>query len=79
LRIYRITVLMVSFLIIFSGLTLLMAYYQIVRGQDLAAQAVAMRSQQIELKEYHRGVIWDRNLLPLTGTRTTSALYCFQD
>jgi penicillin-binding protein 2 len=77
LRIYRITVLMVSFLIIFSGLTLLMAYYQIVRGQDLAAQAVAMRSQQIELKEYHRGVIWDRNLLPLTGTRTTSALYCF--
>lgn len=58
-------------------MTLLMAYYQIVRGQDLAAQAVAMRSQQIELKEYHRGVIWDRNLLPLTGTRTTSALYCF--
>ena len=68
---------MVSFLIIFGGLTLLMAYYQIVRGPDLAARAVAMRSQQIELKEYHRGVIWDRNLLPLTGTQTAFALYCF--
>ena len=77
MRVYRITFLMVSFLIIFSGLTLLMAYYQIVRGAEIAEKAVAMRSQQIELKEFHRGVIWDRNRLPLTGTHTAPALYCF--
>lgn len=77
MRIFRITFLMISFLIIFGGLTLLMVYYQIVRGPEIAEKAVAMRSQQIELKEFHRGVIWDRNRLPLTGTRTASALYCF--
>lgn len=77
MRIFRIIFLMILFLIIFSGLTLRMAYYQIVQGPEIAAKAVVMRSQQIELKEFHRGVIWDRNRLPLTGTQTSSALYCF--
>ena len=69
MRVYRITFLMVSFLIIFSGLTLLMAYYQIVRGAEIAEKAVAMRSQQIELKEFHRelstkSAALDRTCLP---------------
>lgn len=74
---FRITLLMVIFLIIFSGLSVLVAFYQLVRGPEIAAKAVAMRSQQIELKEYDRGTIWDRNHQPLTGIHTASALYCF--
>lgn len=77
MRIFRITFLMVLFLIIFSGLTVLVAFYQLVRGPEIAAKAVAMRSQQIELKEYNRGTIWDRNHQRLTGVHTASALYCF--
>lgn len=77
MRIFRITFLMVLFLILYSGLTVLIAFYQLVRGPEIAAKAVAMRSQQIELKEYNRGTIWDRNHQPLTGTHTASALYCF--
>ncbi len=77
LRPFRINLLMILFLIIFSALTALVAFHQLVRGPEIAARAVAMRSQPIELKEYNRGNIWDRNYQPLTGTHTASALYCF--
>lgn len=77
MRTFRITFLMALMLIMYSGLAVLLVYYQLVRGQEIAAKAVAMRSQQIELKEYDRGIIWDRNHQPLTGTHTASALYCF--
>lgn len=76
MRTFRIIVLMTSFLVIFGLLLGRLAFYQIVRGPEIAKKATAMRSQQIELKEYNRGIIWDRNRLPLTGTQSSTALYC---
>lgn len=76
MRFFRITVLMTSFLAIFSLLAAILAYYHLIRGPELARKAVAMRSEQVELQEYRRGMIWDRNHLPLTGTRTVVAVYC---
>ena len=64
------------FLLIGSGLLARLGYYQLIKGNEMARQAVAMRSRQVELKEYNRGEILDRNLLPITGTRTSTALYC---
>jgi peptidoglycan glycosyltransferase/penicillin-binding protein 2 len=49
----------------------------VIKGYSIAQQAVAMRSRQIELKEFSRGKILDRNLLPLTDTITSNAVYCF--
>lgn len=77
MRVFRITMLMVLFLVIFGGLTGILVYRQIIRGPEIAEKAAAMRSKQIELKEYSRGTIWDRNLLGLTGVNTTTALYYF--
>lgn len=42
----------------------------------MAAQAADMRSQRIELQEWSRGEILDRNLFPLTGSQSSLALYC---
>jgi len=64
------------FLLIASALLAKLGYYQLIKGQEIARQAVAMRSRQVELKEYNRGEILDRNLLPITGTQTSTALYC---
>jgi penicillin-binding protein 2 len=64
------------FLLIGSALLAKLGYYQLIKGQEMARQAVAMRSRQVELKEYNRGEILDRNLLPITGTQTSTALYC---
>jgi len=63
-------------LAIFMALLGRIFYYQIVRGEDISRDAVAMRSQQIELREYNRGDILDRNLSALTNTRTSTAVYC---
>lgn len=76
IRSYRIFVLMCLFLFIFSALLLKIAYHQLIEGYKLAIEANAMRSKSIELKEYSRGEIFDRNLLPLTSISTTKALYC---
>jgi len=73
----RIFILMCIVLSIYLGLLCKIAYYQVIKGYSIARQAVAMRSKQIELKEFSRGEILDRNLLPLTGTITSTALYCF--
>lgn len=72
----RVFILMCLFLLIGSGLLAKLGYYQIIKGQEIARQAVAMRSRQVELKEYSRGEILDRNLLPITGTRAETAVYC---
>jgi penicillin-binding protein 2 len=66
------------FLFLVTGAVLLakLGYYQVIKGQEIARQAVAMRSRQVELKEYSRGEILDRNLLPITGTETETAVYC---
>ncbi len=71
----RIYLLMGMILLLYSVLALRLVYFQIIEGQDLAAQAIAMRSQGIGLSEYPRSEILDRNLQPLTGTYTTKALY----
>ncbi len=72
----RIFIIMCAFLVITSGLMAKLGYHQLIKGQEMARQAVAMRSRQVELKEYNRGEILDRNLLPITGTRVSTALYC---
>jgi penicillin-binding protein 2 len=72
----RIDFLSLIFLCLFTLLVMRMGYIQILKGPDLTRQAVAMRSRQIELKEFSRGEILDRNLVPLTGTRVASAVYC---
>ncbi len=72
----RVFILMIFFLLAAAGLLAKLGYYQIIKGQDIARQAVVMRSRQVELKEYSRGDILDRNLLPITGTRTETAVYC---
>ncbi|NLB53610.1 MAG: penicillin-binding protein 2 [Syntrophomonadaceae bacterium] len=50
-------------------------FHQILKGQQLAKQAVTMRSKQIELKEFPRGEIMDRNLIPLTNYQNSQAVY----
>jgi penicillin-binding protein 2 len=72
----RVFIVMCTFLLIAGALLAKLGYYQLIKGQEIARQAVAMRSRQVELKEYNRGEILDRNLLPITGTQTTTALYC---
>lgn len=72
----RAYILMGLFLLMGSGLLAKLGYYQLIKGQEMARQAVAMRSRQVELKEYNRGEILDRNLLPITSTQTSTALYC---
>lgn len=72
----RIFILMCIFLFIFTGLLAKISYYQIVQGYEIAKRAAAMRSREIELKEYSRGQILDRNYLPLTDIWTAKAVYC---
>ena len=71
----RLYLLMSFFLLLYMILVLRIAYFQVIKGQDLAAQATAMRSQGIRLSEYSRGEILDRNYQPLTGSYTSTALY----
>jgi len=72
----RMMLLMSLILAMFLALLGRIFYYQIIRGEDISRAAVAMRSQQVELREYNRGDILDRNLSPLTNTRTSTAVYC---
>ncbi|SHG81401.1 peptidoglycan glycosyltransferase [Thermosyntropha lipolytica DSM 11003] len=76
MRIHRIYMLMFFFLFVFSALTVKIAYYQLVKGYTLALEASYMRQRSIELKEYARGEIFDRHMLPLTSISTGKALYC---
>lgn len=71
----RFMLLMSLILTIFMALLGRVFYYQIIRGPEISRQAVAMRSQTLELREYRRGDIVDRNLIPLTSTRISIAVY----
>lgn len=77
MRFHRLPILMLAFLLIFISLMARIAYFQLVKGQEIAREAISMRSKQIALREYARGEILDRNLLSLTSTESTTALYCF--
>jgi penicillin-binding protein 2 len=72
----RVIIVMIIFLVIFSVLSLNIMRLQIIESKRITAEAVAMRDREIEMKEYSRGDIVDRNLLPLTGTVSSNALYC---
>jgi len=72
----RIAGLMCFFLAVFLFLSAAVAYYQLLKGPDLAREAAAMRNKKIEIKEWSRGEIYDRNHLLLTESTTSSALYC---
>ncbi len=72
----RIVLLMSLFLFMFLALLGRLFYYQVIIGEKISQQATAMRSQQIELSEYHRGDILDRNLSSLTGSHSSWGVYC---
>ncbi len=72
----RIAGLMCVFLAVFLFLSASVAYYQLVKGPGLAREAAAMRNKKIEIKEWSRGEIYDRNYLLLTGSTASTALYC---
>lgn len=71
----RINQIMILCLVAFVYLIGRMGYYQLIQGPELAQRAAAMRSREIELREYPRGNILDRNYLPLTNVRSSSAAY----
>ncbi len=71
----RILILMCIFLGIYLLLLGKTAYYQLIQGKDIAWEAVTMRSKEFALKEYPRGEILDRNLLPLTSSSISTAVY----
>lgn len=71
----RIIQVMLSFLLLFAVLTVAVGYNQLIRGPELARQAVAMRSKKIELKQYPRGEILDRNQISLTSSQPSEAVY----
>ncbi|HNX27861.1 MAG TPA: penicillin-binding protein 2 [Syntrophomonadaceae bacterium] len=71
----RIIQVMFSFLALFMVLAAATGYHQLYNGPELARQAVAMRSKKVELKEYPRGDILDRNLISLTSSQQSQAVY----
>lgn len=71
----RIYITVLIFFVILTGLVSRIFELQIIKGEKLARQAAAMRARQVELNEYPRGDILDRNLLPLTGVSASNALY----
>lgn len=75
-RIYLMTVfLLVLFLMLLGRL----AWIQIYRGEEFTAEALAQRTRQIEIEEYPRGQVTDRNLIPLTDTVLITALYAIPE
>lgn len=72
----RIYFMMVFFLIIFSLLLSRLFYYQIIKGEELTAQVVKMRSQSVAMREFPRGEILDRNQHSFTQNNGSYSLYC---
>lgn len=72
----RIVMLMGLFLLIFSMWLLRCFYYQLICGQNLCKKVISMHSQGVDIREFNRGHILDRNLIALTDNAGASALYC---
>ncbi len=72
----RVFFLMGLILLVFLLLLIRFFYYQIIRGQDISRKVIDMHSQGIDMLEYNRGDILDRNLVPLINNHISSALYC---
>ncbi|MDD4803502.1 MAG: penicillin-binding protein 2 [Syntrophomonas sp.] len=71
----RILILMSLFLLVFSIILGRIFYFQVISGGKISRQAAAMRSRHIDMREYQRGDILDRNLSSLTNNQTSWALY----
>lgn len=72
----RLVLLMSLLMTMFSALLGRIFYYQVIRGEDISRAAIAMRSQTIQLTDYNRGEILDRNLVSLTNAHSSTAAYC---
>ena len=59
--------------VVFLGLIFRLYMLQIKNGEDLKLQALKQRSTEINLGS-KRGIIYDRNLIPLTNLKTTKTL-----
>ncbi len=71
----RIHLMMVFLLLLFVILLGRLAFIQLYLGEKLSAEALTQRTRQINIEEYPRGAIMDRNRIPLTNTGLTTALY----
>ncbi len=72
---WRIAIIAAMMLFIFIFLGGKLVHDQLINGQGMARAAVQMRSQSIQLKEYSRGAILDRNGIALTDCSKDYALY----
>lgn len=72
----RAALMLTIFLLLFTGILGRLFFLQVISGQKIAAQAINMRTRDISISEYQRGDIYDRNMLLLTNTVRTPALYC---
>ncbi|MGE5390699.1 MAG: peptidoglycan D,D-transpeptidase FtsI family protein [Deltaproteobacteria bacterium] len=71
---------MTAFLLfLFLILLARLAWIQLYRGEELTAEALTQRTRRIEIEEYPRGSILDRNGIPLTGAVLTTALYAIPE
>jgi hypothetical protein len=68
---------MFSFLLLFAVLTAAVGYHQLIRGPELARQAVAMRSKKIELNSIPGVRFWIviRSPLPVPSHPKQSTFY----
>ncbi len=64
------------FLLIDLLLLIRFFYYQVIKGQEISRKVIAMHSQGIDMREYQRGEMLDRYLVPLTDRSSSAALYC---
>ncbi len=71
----RIFILMSTFLCIFTLILVRLFYYQVICSEEIARQAIAMRSKTMPLKEVVRGSILDCHQVSLTDNYVTKALY----
>ncbi len=68
--------------LLFSLFTVLLGrifYFQVIKGEEISRQAVAMRTHNVDLRDQIRGDILDRNLFPLTNTNTSTAVFFSND
>lgn len=72
----RVFLLMGLFLLVFTFLILRLFYFQIYKGPRISQGAIRAHSQGIEMREFSRGEILDRYLVPLTDSRSVPGLYC---
>jgi stage V sporulation protein D (sporulation-specific penicillin-binding protein) len=60
--------------VLFAVLAFRLAYWQVVRAEDLNERAIVMQKQDIEV-EPSRGIIYDKNMKPLAQNVTEYELY----